>query len=84
MLVISEQAETKGNKMSQTKAELIADLQNQIEEAHRQADLAREAGEENHEYQWRQEATALVGQLEIERIDRPFTAYEEMYGDYPF
>lgn len=67
-----------------SKATLIQELRDQIEEAHVQAALAADAGEEVAEYEWRQEARALAGQLELETIERPFDAYADMYGDYDF
>lgn len=61
----------------------IADLKAELAEAHRQAALAQEAGQELEAYEWRQEATYLAKELVELTIERPFTEYENEYGDYP-
>lgn len=69
--------------MSQKKEARIEAISIELAEAHRQAALAAEAGMDNEAYEWRQEASMLAKELVEARIDRPFTAYEDEYGDYP-
>lgn len=69
--------------MAQTKDQRIEELSTELAEAHRQAALAQEAGMDNEAYEWRQEASMLAKELVETRIDRPFSAYEDEYGDYP-
>jgi hypothetical protein len=61
----------------------IEELEELIEQAHRERELAEAEGMEDEAYQWRQEASHLARELADERIQRPFTAYENEFGDYP-
>lgn len=60
----------------------IEELEAALSHAHEQAAIEQEAGDEYEAYAWRQEARAIAQQLDSERIERPFTAYENEYGDY--
>lgn len=60
------------------------ELEDQISEAHRQAALAADAGEDCTAYEWRQEASALAQELVEARIVRPFDNYADLYGDYDY
>lgn len=62
-----------------TKEEINEDLAR----ARREYIFAMEAKEENAAYEWKQEIGALAKELEEATIERPFTAYEDEYGDYP-
>lgn len=60
------------------------ELEGMLNRAHAEVQAAEEAGNELAAYEWRQEAASLAKELTEERIDRPFTEYENLYGDYPF
>jgi hypothetical protein len=59
------------------------EIQSDLNRARREFIFAKEAKEENAAYEWKQEISALAKELEEASIERPFTAYEEEYGDYP-
>lgn len=59
------------------------EIQEELNRARREYIFAMEAKEENAAYEWKQEIGALVKELEEVSIERPFTAYEDEYGDYP-
>ena len=59
------------------------DIQADLNRARREYIFAMEAKEENAAYEWKQEIGALAKELEEATIERPFTAYEDEYGDYP-
>jgi hypothetical protein len=59
------------------------DIQTELGKARREYIFALEAKEEDIAYEWKQEIGVLAKELEEATIERPFTAYEEEYGDYP-
>jgi hypothetical protein len=66
-----------------SKATRIAELEAELTNARNELFKAQDAGNEDAEYEWQQEVTILAKELVEARIDRPFTAYEDEYGDYP-
>lgn len=59
------------------------DIQSDLNRARREYIFALEAKEETAAYEWKQEISALAQELEEATIERPFTAHEDEYGDYP-
>jgi hypothetical protein len=59
------------------------EIQEELNRARREYIFALEAGEDNAAYEWKQEISMLAKELVEASIDRPFTAYEDTYGDYP-
>jgi hypothetical protein len=59
------------------------ELEGMLNRAHAEAEVAEALGNDLAAYEWRQEAASLAKELTEERIDRPFTNYEDLYGDYP-
>lgn len=59
------------------------EIQTELATARREYIFAMEAKEEDRAYEWKQEIGALAKELEEATIERPFTAYEDEYGDYP-
>lgn len=66
-----------------SKATQIAELEAELVDAHQELSNAQDAGNEDAEYEWQQEVSRLAKELVEARIDRPFTNYENEYGDYP-
>lgn len=66
-----------------SKADRIAVIEAHLSNARNELFKAQDAGNEDAEYEWAQEVSSLAKELVEERIDRPFTAYEDEYGDYP-
>lgn len=61
----------------------IKEIQELLANAHREIALAEAEGMEDEAYQWRQEASHLARELAELRIHRPFTEFENEFGDYP-
>jgi hypothetical protein len=66
-----------------SKATQIAELEAELVNARQELFKAQDAGNEDAEYEWQQEVSMLAKELVEARIDRPFTNYENEYGDYP-
>ena len=66
-----------------SKATEIAEIEVELVKARAELFKAQDAGNEDAEYEWKQEVSALAKELVAVRIDRPFTNYENEYGDYP-
>jgi hypothetical protein len=66
-----------------SKTERIAELEAELSNARNELFKAQDAGNGDAVYEWKQEVSSLAKELVEARIDRPFTAYEDEYGDYP-
>lgn len=64
-------------------ASAVAQLEKELAYARNELIKAQEAENEDAEYEWKQEVSMLAKELVEARIERPFTAYEDEYGDYP-
>lgn len=65
-----------------SKQQRIEDISNELAAARNELFKAQDAENEDAIYEWSQEVSALAKELDLARIDRPFTAYEDTYGDY--
>lgn len=61
----------------------LEELREELVNARRELTKAQEAGNEDAAYEWQQEVTQLAKEVTEASIERPFTAYEDQYGDYP-
>ncbi len=61
----------------------VEDIKSELGKAHREYIFALEANEDDRAYEWKQEIGFLAKELEETTIERPFSAYENEYGDYP-
>jgi hypothetical protein len=61
----------------------LEELQLKLAIAHAELIKAQDAEDADAIYDWQQEVSALVKLVVQESISRPFTAYENEYGDYP-
>lgn len=66
-----------------SKATRIAEIEAELTNARSELFKAQDGGNEDAAYEWQQEVSMLAKELVEARIDRPFTAYEDEYGDYP-
>lgn len=65
-------------------SESLEDLKAQLATAHLELGKAQDAENEDAIYEWKQEVSALAKEVDQAQITRPFNAYEDKYGDYPF
>lgn len=61
----------------------LEELQSELINARLELNKAIDAGNEDAEYEWKQEVSQLAKELVEARIERPFNEYENEYGDYP-
>lgn len=61
----------------------LEELQAELANARAELFKAQDAGNEDAEYEWGQEVKMLAKEVVEASISRPFTAYEDEYGDYP-
>lgn len=66
-----------------TKDQRIEEISNELAAARNELFKAQDADNQDAIYEWSQEVSMLAKELTEARIDRPFSAYEDMYGDYP-
>ena len=82
MLDSSEQSVRKVGIMRKVD-EIVEDIQKDLAECRRQLILAIDDEREDLQAYWQQEVSMLAKELVAAQIERPFTAYENEYGDYP-
>ena len=61
----------------------VKELRQQLANARQELFKAQDAGNEDAAYEWQQEVSMLAKEVTEASIERPFTAYENEYGDYP-
>ena len=69
--------------MTTTKQNRIEELEQELAAARNELFKAQDAEDDDAIYEWSQEVSMLAKELVNAKIDRPFNAYEDTYGDYP-